>query len=78
MVPKSRFCRQAKNHLAEAIAVRGKCPSASEQPSEPPYGERERLVAANDTAVFLAPAAMALGIRKSRPEKIPVGFLIFT
>ena len=44
-----------------AIKIRGKCPSASEQPSEPPYGERERLVAANDAAVFLAPASMAIG-----------------
>lgn len=35
--------------------------SASERPSEPPLGERERLVAANDAAVFLAPVAMVGG-----------------
>jgi hypothetical protein len=42
---------------------KGQMRSASEQPSEPPYGERERLVAANDAAVCLVPIAMALGGR---------------
>ena len=40
---------------------KGQMRSAREQPSEPPYGERERLVAANDAAVCLATVAIALG-----------------
>jgi hypothetical protein len=50
--------------------------SASERPSEPPLGERERLVDANDAAVCLAPFAMVGGSAMLR-KNLQKGFLIF-
>ena len=46
---------------AEALAARGKCPSASELSSSPPFRGCERPATASGTAVFLDTAAMGFG-----------------
>jgi hypothetical protein len=56
--------------------------SAREQPSEPPLGERERLVAANGIAVCLATFAMVISEELQEISgldlRFPYGFIIFS